>query len=335
VYFDTLTRGNAVKIARAWIDATVQQPASYRGRDQFRWLMEELGALCIAESLKNNEDEGDLRVRLKKADDILSNVWYAVAPEIATRWWKDDEKPTADEQKIINKAKVTVWKRRDPKRSFAEGFESEHHTAFNQDDFRGTVADYLKEPWLRHAVLDWIMVDMMVSRELSALGEELKRNLPYSKNLFGERWGRYYAMKGNLRKMRKLDGRNLVNKFFLMVLPIVVIYCAVYFGHKSVSQLIAGGRLFDILVVVAVGVLLLWQFLPTIVVNYWLHRRWNQMYRVWLLLEGPTVNPTLVREIMVKTRDQGAVWDMPVWSIVDRVIQHDPAVWTVQGGSSS
>jgi hypothetical protein len=75
--------------------------------------------------------------------------------------------------------------------------------------------------------------------------------------------------------------------------------------------------------------------LPTIVVNYWLHRRWNQMYRVWLLLEGPTVNPTLVREIMVKTRDQGAVWDMPVWSIIDRVIQHDPAVWTVQGGSSS
>jgi hypothetical protein len=39
---------------------------------------------------------------------------------------------------------------------------------------------------------------------------------------------------------------------------------------------------------------------------------WDQMYEVWRLLEGPVINPTLVREMMVKTRDQGAVWDVPV-----------------------
>jgi len=27
---------------------------------------------------------------------------------------------------------------------------------------------------------------------------------------------------------------------------------------------------------------------------------------------------------------EGAVWDTPAWSIVDRVIQHDPAVWVIQ-----
>jgi hypothetical protein len=54
------------------------------------------------------------------------------------------------------------------------------------------------------------------------------------------------------------------------------------------------------------------------------------MYEVWKLLEGPIVNPTLVREVMAKTRDEGAVWDTPAWSIVDRVIQRDPAVWFVQ-----
>ena len=62
---------------------------------------------------------------------------------------------------------------------------------------------------------------------------------------------------------------------------------------------------------------------------------WGQMYEVWKVLKGPTVNPTLVREMMVKARDQGAVWDVPAWSIIDRVIQHDPAVWIVQGGSLS
>jgi hypothetical protein len=57
---------------------------------------------------------------------------------------------------------------------------------------------------------------------------------------------------------------------------------------------------------------------------------WNEMYEVWKLLQGPVVNPTLVREMMAKTRDEGAVWDTPAWSIADRVIQHDPAVWVIQ-----
>jgi hypothetical protein len=57
---------------------------------------------------------------------------------------------------------------------------------------------------------------------------------------------------------------------------------------------------------------------------------WDQMYDVWRLLEGPVVNPTLVREAMIKSRDQGAVWNNVSWSLVDRVIAIDPAVWVVQ-----
>jgi hypothetical protein len=40
VYSDTLTRDSAVKYARAWLDDVVQQPPSYRYRNQFRWLIE-------------------------------------------------------------------------------------------------------------------------------------------------------------------------------------------------------------------------------------------------------------------------------------------------------
>ncbi len=54
------------------------------------------------------------------------------------------------------------------------------------------------------------------------------------------------------------------------------------------------------------------------------------MYDVWKQLEGPVVNPTLVREAMIKSRDKGAVWDTVSWSLIDRVIAIDPAVWVVQ-----
>src|SRR6516165_3666118 len=100
--------------------------------------MEEMAVLCAAESLKNSEDEDQLYERLGKLENILWNVRYAGAPEIANRLRGEDEKPTESEQKIINKAKATVWRRRDPKRSFYEGFESEHYTAFDQDLFHST-----------------------------------------------------------------------------------------------------------------------------------------------------------------------------------------------------
>jgi hypothetical protein len=93
---------------------------------------------------------------------------------------------TRDNAAKIARTKATIWKRRNPQRSFSEGFESENHTAFDQEDFHGTVAVYLKEPWLRHPVLDWIMLDMMISRELSAFGEVLKQRwLPGPRNTYG------------------------------------------------------------------------------------------------------------------------------------------------------
>ena len=50
------------------------------------------------------------------------------------------------------------------------------------------------------------------------------------------------------------------------------------------------------------------------------------MYDVWRSLEGPVVNPTMVKEAMLKAKEKGAVWDAGAWSIIDRAITIDPAV---------
>ena len=50
------------------------------------------------------------------------------------------------------------------------------------------------------------------------------------------------------------------------------------------------------------------------------------MYDVWRSLEGPVVNPTMVKEAMLKAKEKGAVWDGAAWSIIDRAITIDPAV---------
>jgi hypothetical protein len=50
------------------------------------------------------------------------------------------------------------------------------------------------------------------------------------------------------------------------------------------------------------------------------------MYDIWRSLEGPVVNPTMVKEAMLKAKEKGAVWDGAAWSIIDRAITIDPAV---------
>ena len=329
MYSDALTKDEAVKYAKEWIEDQVES--------HFRWLMDQLAARCLTESLKNGENEYQLCRRLNNAYEILYYVWCAGAPEIAHRWWKDGEKPSEAEQKIIDKAKVAVWRRRDPQRSFEEGFESEHYTAFYQQDFHGLVANYLAVPWLRHPVLDWIMVDMMVSRELSAFGEELKKTFMPGPRSSGVH-ARYFKAKGNLQKMKTFFpdlGRLLMKALWAIGVPVAAIYSAFHFGYEGLGTSLLAFYVAIVAIWLGLKVLRL-----VIRVGYAVTGKthplakpfvlWDQMYQVWKLLEGPIVNPTLVREMMVKTRDEGAFWDSLAWSIIDRAIQHDPAVWVVQ-----
>jgi hypothetical protein len=158
------------------------------------------------------------------------------------------------------------------------------------------------------------MVDMLVTRELSLFGEQVKlRSMPSL--LLGSL--SYFKAKGNLLKMK------LWGALWAIAVPVGAIYGAFHFGYGGIGTSLLTA--YCIAIAAWLG-LTLERFLagkgPFVL--------WNEMYEVWKLLQGPIVNPTLVREVMAKTRDQGAVWDTPAWSIVDRVIQHDPAVWFVQ-----
>jgi hypothetical protein len=56
---------------------------------------------------------------------------------------------------------------------------------------------------------------------------------------------------------------------------------------------------------------------------------WQTMYEVWRCLTGPVINPTMVRDEMIKSKNVGAGWDVPSWALIERVIEADRAVWLV------
>ena len=54
------------------------------------------------------------------------------------------------------------------------------------------------------------------------------------------------------------------------------------------------------------------------------------MYQVWQSIEGPVINPTILREQMQKTTKEGAIWNALQWVLIDKIIKHDPAMWIVE-----
>ncbi len=172
---EPLTEPSAKAIAREWIDNRIEKPTKPYARSQMRWLMDQLAEPCITESLRLEEDVTGLWERLDYAHNILTTAWYSAASEEAISWPTSEEnEPDAEEQEKLEKAQHVLWVRHDPARAFEEGTRSVHYTAINKDELNSAIADYLDRPYLRLPVLDWIFLDMTISRELSAFGEALK-----------------------------------------------------------------------------------------------------------------------------------------------------------------
>jgi len=339
---EALTQASASSIARKWVAKTVKKPIKPYAWSQMRWIMDELADRCIAESLRLGEDETRLCDRLDSAHDIIYWAWQTFAPDYATAWLsKKDLEICLKEQERAEKAIHTLWDRHDPKRAFNEGTRSEHYTGTIKGDLPFIIASYLSRPYLRHPMLDWIFLDMTISQEVSAYGEHLKKTwLPGKRDLVIGIHDRYLKAHGNLAEMTKIDWNEVSESFAMwffwaLVVPIGGIWASFHWEYTALGVWLRGIYAASIAGFLSVKILeFAIRFMRRLIgkVDPRTHAfgLWDQMYEVWRLLEGPVVNPTLVREAMVKSRDQGAVWNNVSWSLVDRVIAIDPAVWVVQ-----
>lgn len=337
---EKLTKSQAVQLARESLIGDLELPDKSYYSSQARWLIDQIAELCADDVVESFGDEDTLQHHAYTAWEIVHSIWLAGAPEVATKFRASADKPSEKEQKQIDRAHSIVWERHDPKRAFQEGYESAYSVGGDRQSMAEIVAQYLQNPWLRHPFLDWALVDMTVSRELCAFGEELKmQRLPGKRDLLGFN-ERYWASKGNLAKITEVRWSDVwerlwVKTFWFLIVPVGAITLAFYFGRDTLAAV------FVTLYVVAIAIRM------AIGVFRWGRRRvdnilghpdprtqpfilWNQMYEVWRLLEGPIVNPTMVRAALVKSSERGAVWDTATWSLIDRVISIDPAVWIIE-----
>lgn len=162
-------------------------------------------------------------------------------------------------------------------------------------------------------------------KALSAFGEQLKMRW-----LSGKHEPSYIKAQGNLGEMTKSHLYKVLKRWILweVAFPIAAIWAAFHWNYDSLGLGLAG--IYLVATTVFIGIWLVGRLKGKVHPRKRVFRLWYQMYEVWRRLEGPVVNPSLVREAMINSTNQGAVWDAVSWSLIDRVIATDSAVWVIQ-----
>jgi hypothetical protein len=279
---EKITQRDAANYAANWI----RESRPLRTGGQYEALLSELAKQCVRETLLAGEAEWQLDGRIGSADSVLDALQTFGFPSAIEEFrWKNEDTVPVEFRKPLKSAMASVWRRRDPSRSYKEGFESPHYFGGSPDYLHDALSEYLAAPWLRHPSVDWLFLDMMITRELSAFGEELKiKYFPGRKDPMGIN-AKYWEAKGEISKM----------------------------AATGIMGIVLSSREFNN---------------PKSPISLALDL-WQKMYEVWRCLTGPIVNPTMVRDEMVKSKNGGAGWDLPAWALIERVIEFDRAVWLV------
>ncbi|ANY77111.1 hypothetical protein BB934_01825 [Microvirga ossetica] len=254
---ETLTKEDALAFTKVWIDNRLEPTKDRWAFSEANWLMQQLAARCIAETLREGGDEVMLQDRLAFVYDLLRSVRLnAQRKDVKNLTCKNREDLDETQQRIVENARHEIWRRHDPKRAFNEGLKSEHMPSIHKQVIWTRFAEYLDKPWLRHPVLDWVFVDMLVSAEIALYGEHIKQFvMPFPRDAIGMN-SDYLRSQGNLEKMRELNrtailGRALWNVVCTWILPPVAIGAAFYFGWSTTGMMLLG--LYLLIIAIGLG----------------------------------------------------------------------------------
>jgi hypothetical protein len=325
-----VTREQALQRAKYWVVHHYGEPEYQWERKESRDLAAELATRAVAIALQNGESAVELEEKLAYCIRLVENLKY-LGRSSAISWIfdKQETERTESEKTKVSLHGEAVWRRYNVADSFQRGNESAAYFDGNKDQMVHMAAEYLSRPWARHGMVDWILLDLMITREACLYGEHIKMaGLP---GVTGD----YFKHNGDLAKMRgDVTARTTLILFQLVlgwVIPLAAIWFAFDRGYKMT------GWTFVALFALSTAWWLLMLTIRFGIRIYWYATGKTDpakrpleiamaMHDVWKSLEGPVVNPTMVKESMLKAKEKGALWDGAAWSIIDRAITIDPAV---------
>jgi hypothetical protein len=320
----TAETSNLRRTMDEWLNSRIKKPTQPHCWSQFNVMAEEIGEKVLAESMRLGETEGQFCCRMSDAYDILWSTRYVLNIHKSGRETDQDQK------------EHTVWFRKNPKDALYQSYESESFINFDEPALWDKVATYMERPWLQRSFLEWVFVDAMIYLEVCQFGNAIKRDIFPGKRDFLGRNVAYWKTEGDLEKMKVIYLKiQLIRdgwKFALgIVFPIVIVLCLLYFGKSWLAAVGSFSFAFSFILymIIRIGILTYrrltgWKDPVTKAMELW-----TQMANVYELVKGPIINPIMLRDALLKTKELGAIWPQAIYSLVERIIARDPTAWVV------
>lgn len=335
---EPIGRQDAVQLGHDWVTGRYGKSNGRDGATEIRALAVALVKLAIEESLRLAETDSALNTRISWIGNFLDNL------QSVGRSRKIEEMMEASSDNLSNELKSkkrrhgsSVWIRYNVTDSYAMAFK-DNISFYDQDksDIHLCASEYLRNEWARHPSIDWMLLDMMNTQETCAFGMHLRmasltpgrlKILRLSKQFTDAAGFKEYGTLFLLWVMRQISGIA-----FGWAIPIALIWFLFKHDYTTAGWIVLG--IFFIFTA--------WWLIALIIrTGFKLYSfatgRSNPirqpedtlktMIEVWNAMEGEVINPTLVKEAMIKSRSFGAVWDAPAWAIIDAVILRNPAIW--------
>lgn len=296
---------------------------------QYNNVLKQVAEKTAEFSIKSEEDEDEFKNRLWDAFEIITDITSAISFPGKEEEESDD---TKSEEKPITKHDHAIWFHGNVQNAFYRGYESEHAKKVDKECMTEQAVKYLHRPWMENELLEWVLVDSLMYREIIGFGESIKK---YSPKGFLNLNENYYVAKGNIEEMQKENIKdyfeNLGNKFIgFFVFPLFIAFLSYRYFSKEWS--VIGSVAYLCLLTFFFFIRGIFRFVTrkgkkqetAIEKNAELFDAMNGVYEI--LKEG-TISPKYLREKLYEASKKGAVWPAAVFMVVDHAVKRNPAIW--------
>jgi hypothetical protein len=302
---------------------------------------------AIEYSLENGLGSEALITELCQASDLISFIrgtvnanYFSESMELTKRI----ENSPPDPKVLAARTELEghVWKHHDPIRAFEEGFTSSESVSINSDELEEYIKEYVTHKWLRSTFLEWVFIDALVYGEIIAFGDAIKVTAPGPSDFLGNK--AYFTSKGKLKAILEAE---LYNKLAwsagkLFIPPLLAFGCFYLASLTNTTGLLIAGFIIGgpwLLIVslklvrsVLSYILSLFGKKPDNIITPFEAniRLWSKMKDVYLLLKGDILNPQLIRDELIKTKTEGAVWKNSIYALIGIIIARNPETWIIE-----
>lgn len=278
-------------------------------------LVPKLRKVSLAEGFTAN-DFGD---RLLDAEQSVDDIAYALCA-----FWEQKERRSG-----LGPAHKSgmIWYKPGISCLNSKPDDWEGASPVDKDSLDEATAEYLGRPWMQLNALDWCILNGYIFDETARMGDGIKSgqavgiiNWPYV--LAGGDFEKtlYYGVVSAAAKF--------IGRWILAPAAIATLY---YFGYETAALWIAAP--YGIYIAAHLALFpMRYRKRKTLRKEY---RDWQEKHKklvnIYQSVSTKVFNPTRLRELIARTENEEVFFRPAVYSILDRAIQRDPAVFTVQG----